>query len=309
MTELTAVANARTFDIRPIGGRIGAEIQGVALSPDLDAAIVAGIRAALLRHKVIFFRGQTHLDDEGQEGFARLLGEPYAHPTVPVAPGTRYTLDVNSAYGRANSWHTDITFVDAYPLASILRAEILPPAGGDTLWANTAAALADLPAGLRALAETLWAVHTNDYDYAANRSDVSAEQVNRFKSVFASTIYETEHPLVRVHPETGEHTLVLGHFVKKLVGLSTVDSANLFALLQNHVTRPENTVRWRWALGDVAIWDNRATQHYGVADYGDAIRVLRRVTIAGDVPVSVDGRRSIARKAPPRLPEAVDAAA
>ncbi|SOY65649.1 taurine dioxygenase, 2-oxoglutarate-dependent (fragment) [Cupriavidus phytorum] len=103
--------------------------------------------------------------------------------------------------------------------------------------------------------------------------------------------------MVRVHPETGERTLVLGHFVKKLLDYASADSAHLIAVLQGHVHRLENTVRWRWRAGDVAIWDNRATQHYAINDYGDAHRVVRRATVAGDIPVGVDGRRSKAVKA------------
>jgi alpha-ketoglutarate-dependent sulfate ester dioxygenase len=102
-----------------------------------------------------------------------------------------------------------------------------------------------------------------------------------------------------VHPTTGERTLLLGHFVKKILGLSTFDSANIFRVLQEHVTRLENTVRWRWAVGDVAVWDNQATQHYAINDYGDQRRLVRRVTVDGEVPVSIDGRRSVLRgKAP-----------
>jgi alpha-ketoglutarate-dependent sulfate ester dioxygenase len=114
--------------------------------------------------------------------------------------------------------------------------------------------------------------------------------------VFSSTLYETEHPVVRVHPETGERSLVLGSFVQRLVGFSRDDSERLYALLQGHVQKIENTVRWRWRAGDLAIWDNRATQHYAVNDYGDSRRVVRRTTIDGDKPVSVDGRHSVLRK-------------
>ena len=108
-------------------------------------------------------------------------------------------------------------------------------------------------------------------------------------------MFETEHPVVRVHPETGERSLVLGYFIQRLIGQTIGNSRTLFDLLQSHVTRPENTVRWRWQAGDVAFWDNQATQHYAVNDYGEQPRVMRRVTLAGDVPVSIDGLRSKAR--------------
>ncbi|MBP3962623.1 TauD/TfdA dioxygenase family protein [Paenibacillus lignilyticus] len=288
----------QSFEVRPVAGRIGAEIRGVTLSSQLEEETVSFIREALLKHKVIFFRGQHQLDDAGQEAFAQLLGDPVAHPTVPIKQGTDYVLELNSNHGgRADSWHTDVTFVDAYPQASILRAVVVPEFGGDTVWANTAAAYDNLPAELQKLVDGLWAVHSNEYDYAAYRSKpIDEEAETRYREVFVSTLYETEHPLVRVHPETGERTLILGHFVKRILGLSSTDSAQLFSLLQNHVTKLENTVRWRWAEGDVVIWDNRATQHYAVNDYGDQHRVVRRVTVDGDVPVSIDGRKSVTRK-------------
>jgi taurine dioxygenase len=279
--------------VRPIGGRIGAEVRGVTLSADLDDDAIAEINKALLEHKVLFFRGQSHLDDATQEAFAARFGETVAHPTVPsLASGSRL-LELDSKHGtRANSWHTDVTFVDAYPKISILRGVVIPPAGGDTVWANTAAAYANLPEPLRDLADKLWALHSNAYDYAATRQVADTESEREYRKQFTSTLYETEHPVVRVHPETGERTLVLGHFVQRFLGLSQRDSERLKELFHDHVTRLENTVRWRWTQGDVAIWDNRATQHYAVADYADAHRVVRRATVHGDVPLGIDGRRS-----------------
>jgi taurine dioxygenase len=281
------------LEIMPIAGRIGAEIRGVALSGDLDPATVAAIRAALVRHKVIFFRDQKALTDERHENFAALLGEPVAHPTVPVAEGSRYLLELDSKEGfAASSWHTDVTFVEAYPQASILRAITVPEAGGDTLWANGATAYEELPEPLKTLVDGLWAVHSNQYDYASVFASKDAKSAEERNKVFTSTVYETEHPVVRVHPETGERSLLVGHFVKHFVGLNNADSQRLFSVLQDHITKPENTVRWRWRAGDVAIWDNRATQHRAIADFGLQRRTLRRATVAGDVPVAIDGRRS-----------------
>lgn len=280
-----------------IGGRIGARVDGVRLGADLPADTVAAVRAALLRHKVIFFRGQHHLDDDGQLGFARLLGQPTAaHPTVRGS--TTHILPIDSERSRANSWHTDVTFVDRIPSASILRAIQLPPYGGTTTWANTVAAYAALPAPLKKLADQLWAVHTNAFDYAAEAEVVSDELDERlvaYREEFRSLHFETEHPVVQVHPETGERALLLGHFAREFVGLNTKESHALFHVLQDRVIRLENTVRWSWEAGDVAIWDNRATQHYAVADYDDHHRLLHRITLAGDVPVSIDGAHSIVR--------------
>lgn len=281
------------LDIVPVAGRIGAEVRGVRLSGDLDEVTVEAIKRALVRHKVIFFRGQTQLDDAAHEAFAGRLGEPLAHPTVPVAEGSRFLLELNSREGEAASqWHTDITFLPAFPAASILRALVIPAAGGDTLWANGVAAYEGLPPALNALVADLRAVHTNAYDYATARPEASDEQIRRHREVFASTVYETEHPVVHVHPVTGEKALLLGNFVKNFVGLNREDSSRLFQTLQEHITKPENTVRWRWQPGDVAIWDNRATQHRAIADFGKQKRHLRRATIAGSVPVAIDGTHS-----------------
>ncbi|WOK37215.1 TauD/TfdA family dioxygenase [Sphingomonas sp. C3-2] len=296
------------LDIVPVGGRIGAEIRGVALSGDLDDATIAAIRAAVVRHKVVFFRDQDTLDDARQEGFAERFGKPVAHPTVPVASGSKYLLELDSREGyAAASWHTDVTFVDAYPEASILRAITIPEAGGDTLWANGVTAYEELPDALKTLVDGLWALHTNAYDYAATFSGVSRAQLDQHRNVFASTVYETEHPVVRVHPESGERALLVGHFVKQFVGLNGQDSQRLFAILQDHITRPENTVRWRWRAGDVAIWDNRSTQHRAIADFGLQRRTLRRATIAGDVPIAIDGTRSrVIKPEPAPLLEAAE---
>lgn len=303
MTDLhNSYANARDksidLDVTPVTGTIGAIVNGVQLSGDLPAATVQAIQAALVRHKVLFFRDQQHLTDQEHEDFAALLGDPVAHPTVPVAEGSRYLLELDSKEGyAASSWHTDVTFVDAYPKASILRALTIPEAGGDTQWANGETAYEGLPEVLRQLVNNLWATHTNLYDYAsilqsAPDGESAAKRIKEHRNVFASTVYETEHPVVRVHPVSGQRSLLLGHFVKQFVGLNAADSARLFQTLQDHITKPENVVRWRWREGDVAIWDNQSTQHRATADFGLQRRTLRRATISGDVPVGIDGRQS-----------------
>lgn len=291
----TGTSSATGVTVTKIGGRIGARIDGVRLSGDLTPETVATIRSAILEHKVVFFRGQNHLDDEGQIAFAELLGPlTTAHPTVNTGSARVLALAANKGMA-ANSWHTDVTFVDRVPAFSVLRGVAIPAYGGTTNWANTVTAYETLPAPLKALVDNLWALHTNDYDYAAQSE--KAEQEHDRENVFSrreftKVLFQTEHPVVRVHPETGERSLVLGHFVKSFVGLNSAESHNLFQLLQARVTKLENTVRWTWAEGDVAIWDNRATQHYAVADFDEQYREVRRITVAGDVPVSIDGETS-----------------
>ena len=288
------LVDAEGLRIRLIAGALGAEISGVRLSGSLDPATFRDIEAALYKYKVIFFRGQNHLDDVEQESFARLFGALVPHPTVPSAQGTAGVLPIDSKTGsRADNWHTDVTFVADYPKVSVLRAVIIPEVGGDTVWANSALAYAKLPQPLKVFAESLRAIHTNTYDYASNRNEISPE-AQEYHGIFTAKHYETEHPVVRVHPVTGERGLLLGHFIKKFVGVSVRDSRRIFELFQEHATSPDNIVRWSWKSGDVGIWDNRATQHRAINDYGDEPRLLRRSTVQGDVPVGVDGRESVA---------------
>lgn len=290
---MTLMREVRTeVRIEQLGGRIGARVEGVRLGGDLDEARVAAIRAALLRHKVLFFPGQGHLDDEEQIGFAERFGPlTSAHPTVNT--GSARVLRVTANQGMAaNAWHTDVTFVDRIPAISVLRAVVLPAFGGNTVWANTVAAYEGLAEPLRALVDRLWAVHTNSYDYAQRDEEHEQPDALYSRDDFVSQLFETRHPVVRVHPETGERSLVLGHFVRDFDGFNQSESSTLFHLLQQRITRLENTLRWVWSPGDVAMWDNRATQHYAVADFDTQPREMRRITVAGDVPVAPDGRRS-----------------
>ena len=302
--QATALAGApdrpdeyRYIEVAKVGGSLGAIVSGIKVSGELPADAVAELRSALLAHRVVFLRDQQHAGDAEQLAFARLLGQvTRPHPTV--GGDGKAILPIDSEQGKANSWHTDVTFVDRVPAISILRAITLPPYGGTTVWANTVAAYRRLTPALQALVNSLRAVHSNLYDYADSRPVIGGVDVKeeRYRDEFRRLEFETEHPVVRLHPETGEPSLLLGHFVRSFVGLSSTDSSDLFQLLQRHVTRLENTVRWTWRAGDIAIWDNRATQHYAVADYDDLPRRLHRITIAGDLPIGISGDLSVPLK-------------
>ena len=294
---LPAPGRYQHIDVTQVGGSIGAVIGGIRIGGEASPAAVTELRAALLRHKVVFLRDQFHATDADQLAFARLLGATTRpHPTV--SGDGQAILPIDSEQGKANSWHTDVTFVDRVPAISLLRAITLPPYGGTTVWANTAEAYRRLHPALKALVGGLRAVHTNLYDYAAERPQIGGIDVREedYREQFRHLEFETEHPVVRIHPETGEPTLLLGHFVRSFTGLSTADFNDLFAVLQRHITRLENTVRWTWRDGDMAIWDNRATQHYAVADYDSLPRLLHRITIAGEIPVGISGDTSVVRK-------------
>ena len=293
------LATAAHVDVTPLAGHVGAQISGVDTGVPVSDDAVAKIREALLDYKVVFLRGQS-LNYRRQVAFAERLGPlTLGHPTLASPPGQPLLEEIDSRKGgKVNYWHTDVTFVDRPPAFTVLHAVVIPPIGGDTIWANTVSAYQSLPADLRELADRLRVLHTNDYDYA--RTFSRGEQVDPATAAahaeFVSTVYETEHPLVRVHPETSERSLVLGGFARTVLGFTPQASRDLIRLLQEYITRPEQTVRWRWREDDLAIWDNRATQHYAIADYGTAHRRGERVTVAGPIPVGVDGRPSVAIK-------------
>ncbi|EDY57975.1 MULTISPECIES: TauD/TfdA family dioxygenase [Streptomyces] len=280
------------IEIRKVTANIGAQVFGVDLAEPLDEETAAALRDALNTHKALVF-SDVHLDDEGQQAFARHFGDlTTAHPTVPAVDGAPNVLPVDSEGGRAaNHWHTDVTFVLNPPQASTLRSLTIPPYGGETLIANSAAAYRDLPEPLRRLADDLWAEHTNDYDYAVPEETLDEEQAAR-RAQFTSIKYRTVHPVVRVHPLTGERGLFIGGFAQRIVGLSTGESRKLLDLLQSYVTRPENLLRHRWSENQLVLFDNRITQHYAVDNYDGLPRRLHRVTVAGDVPVGIEGKES-----------------
>jgi alpha-ketoglutarate-dependent sulfate ester dioxygenase len=279
------------FSFRKLTARIGAEVTGHNPALELDTDAITELRGALSEHKALLFRGVS-IDDDGQQRFARYFGElTRAHPTVSAVPGAPNILPVDSEQGRANHWHTDVTFVVNPPQVSTLRSIVVPAYGGETLIANTGSAYRDLPAPLRAFADSLQAVHTNDFDYAVPAAILNKAERDK-RAQFISTKYETVHPVVRVHPLTGEHGLYIGGFAQRLVGLSGGESRDILRLLQAYVTRPENVLRVSWQPGQLVLFDNRITQHYAIDNYDDLPRRLNRVTVAGDIPVGVDGKQS-----------------
>lgn len=275
------------FEVIKKAGRLGAEIRGVKLGEDIDTETLQALQNAVQEHQVLFFKNQGHLDDATHEAFATKLGELYAHPTVPVKENSKSIFELDSEKGaKANIWHTDVTFVPDVPKYSVLRGAKIPSVGGDTVWSNTHTAYEDLPEDLKKLADNLWAVHSNKFDYAAPGQD---KEYNR--KVFASTVYETRHPVVHVHKETGKKHLLLGGFVRHFEGYTTSQTEALLSIFQSYVTRLENTVRWNWDEGDVVIWDNLATQHYAIADY-DEQRIVRRITVGKNVPFNANNEKS-----------------
>ncbi|MGW1717654.1 TauD/TfdA dioxygenase family protein [Streptomyces sp. NPDC002156] len=280
------------IEIQKVTANIGARVSGVDIAKPLDEEQISAIREALNVHKALVF-DEVDLDDEGQQAFVRHFGDlTTAHPTVSAVDGAPNVLPVDSERGRAaNHWHTDVTFVLNPPQASTLRSITIPPYGGETLIASSAAAYRDLPEPLRQLADNLWAEHTNDYDYAVPDEDLDEQQAAQ-RAQFTSINFRTAHPVVRVHPVTGERGLFIGGFAQRIVGLSVGESRKILDIFQAYVTRPENVLRHRWSPNQLVLFDNRITQHYAIDNYDGQPRRLHRVTIAGDIPVGIEGKES-----------------
>jgi taurine dioxygenase len=288
-----ATSLAADLDLDRLGPNFGAIVRGLDLAT-ADDAQVAAVRQALTEHKVLFFPSQD-LDPDTHVALGNRMGRLTAsHPVVPgidEAHAEIYALD-SADNGFADVWHTDVTFVRRPPLGSILRAVTLPPYGGDTNWADLELAFASLSEPVQRLAEQLTAVHdgTREFGYylaQRRQGEGSLWEGERFRA-----LEPVEHPVVRVHPETGRKSLFVNPgFTDHIVGVSGAESRHLLDLFYAHITKPEHIVRHRWTVGDVAMWDNRATVHYANRDYGDARRVMHRITLRGDEPVGVDALR------------------
>jgi alpha-ketoglutarate-dependent taurine dioxygenase len=293
--------------VRPLSGYTGAEIGGVDLTEPLEPETVAQIRAALLEWKVVFFRNQA-IDHAAQIRFGRYFGEvtlahpyegdtapsgyPEIHTVSPAAYDERYGANYRRRETNPNGpgWHADVTPLINPPAASILRAEVVPPYGGDTQFTNVAKAFEGLSDPLKHLIKGLSAEHRFGYAHGTRRHGEPIEHLLDAKPLAAI------HPVVRIHPETGEPVIYVNPgFTKQIVELAPRESRHLLDLLFEQVGRPEYTVRFKWEAGSVAFWDNRSALHLAPRDYEHVghDRVLHRITLVGDVPIGADGRRSV----------------
>jgi taurine dioxygenase len=274
----------RHIQVRPIAGALGAEIEGVDAARSLPAEVIAEIRRAVLDHLVIFLRNQK-LTPQAQLAFAQRFGEPMEYPQLKGLPECPLiTPVVKLEHERVNFggiWHSDTTYLERPPMASMLYAIEVPPYGGDTLFANQYLAYETLSDGYRKMLDGLIGVSSSlKADASRTREDRLRAAGVEHKALIA------EHPVVRTHPETGRKALYVnvGH-TTHFVGLTEDESRPLLDFLFQHQVRPEFTCRFRWEPGSLAFWDNRCTQHNPVNDYQGFRRVMHRVTLAGDKPV------------------------
>jgi taurine dioxygenase len=273
------------LDVRPLSGALGAEILGIDLAHDLGDDTVAAIRAAWLEHLVIFFRQQT-LSPAQFLQLASRFGEPVEYPFVKGLDGfPQITPVIKLEHEKINFgglWHSDTAYLERPPMATMLIARETPPRGGDTLFANMYLAYETLSEGMRRMLDGLVVVNSSA------KADVTKTREDRVRDSAkddARREYVAEHPVVRIHPETGRKALYAnGGHALRFRDMTVEESAPLLSYLFSHATRPEFTCRFRWEEGSIALWDNRCTQHNPVNDYHGFRRVMHRVTLKGDVP-------------------------
>ena len=284
--------NYQTIDVAPISGALGAIVSGVDLSRDLDNATASDIHQALLDHCVIFFRDQ-HMTPEQHLALGRRFGTLNIHEFVEAMPGHPEILVVakheNDTRNFGGGWHSDVTYLEEPALGSILYALEVPPYGGDTMFANQYLAYETLSDGMKKMLDGLVAMHSarQPYGIDANSSYAGLNGLSAMKILRSETAHrETEHPVVRTHPETGRKCLYVNRaFSSRFKDMTVEESRPLMEYLWEHAVRPEFTCRFRWEKNSIAFWDNRCVQHRAMWDYWPNARTGNRVTVKGDRPV------------------------
>jgi taurine dioxygenase len=273
------------FEVRLIAGALGAELHGVDLCVELSAETIGAIRQALLDHGVIFFRDQD-LPPDRLLALARRFGAPVEYPFLKGIEGFPEIITVSKLEDEkvnfGGVWHSDTTYLQEPPMATLLVAREVPEAGGDTIFANQYLAYETLSDGMKRLLAGLKGVASSA---KADSSRTREDRIKSDGSADARKLLTAEHPVVRTHPETGRKALYVNraHTVG-FAGMTEEESTPLLEFLFHHQIRPEFTCRFRWTVGSLAIWDNRCAQHYAVNDYAGQRRIMQRVTLAGDRP-------------------------
>ena len=275
-----------SIDIHPLSPALGAQISGIDLNRDLTGEQRNVIEQALLDHQVLFFQDQP-ITPQQQARFAAHFGDLHIHPIYPNVPEQPEVLILDTAVTdvRDNAvWHTDVTFLPTPALGAVLSAKQVPAYGGDTLWASGIAAFEALSRPMQALLDGLTATHDFTRSFPLERFGNTAEDLARWEETRRKNP-PLSHPVIRTHPVSGRKALFVNDgFTTRINELEAAESEAILKLLFAHGTRPEFTLRWHWQVNDVAMWDNRVTQHYAVDDYRPQRRVMHRATILGDAP-------------------------
>jgi len=275
------------LDIEPVTPSIGGIVRGIDLSQALDDATFSAIEAGLMDRQVLFFRDQE-ITAEQQRDFAARFGPLHIHPIYPRSDRVPEIMILDTELNdlRDNAlWHSDVSFSVTPPLGAVLVARKVPQAGGDTLWASATAAYDGLPEVLKRLLDGLTATNDLAKSFPEARFGATAAALAQLEKAKRDNP-PVSHPVIRMHPVTGRRAIFVNEgFTTRIDGLDADSSETLLNLLYRHMTRPEYTVRWRWRQGDVAVWDNRVTQHYATDDYRPHQRIMHRATIIGERPV------------------------
>lgn len=275
-----------SFTIRPLSPAIGAVVDGINVGEAQPDAAIAALRAALLRHHVIFFENQA-ITPRQQRDFSARFGLLHSHPVYPPLPDVPEVMVLDNHPGNPthnDNWHSDTTFLPEPPMGALLHAYDIPPSGGDTIWANMEMAAAALSAPLRAFLAGLSAEHSFMRAFPPNWTVSKNAGSEKYEKAVRENPPEI-HPVIRTHPETGADILNVNYgFTTKIKGLRGNESRMLLQFLHAHMQKPEFQVRWRWKKGDIAFWDNRSTQHYAVNDYLPHRRIMHRTLLKGDRP-------------------------
>jgi|TARA_B100000795_G_scaffold53966_1_gene35355 taurine dioxygenase len=272
------------FDVKLIGGALGAQLDGVDLAESLSKEVLQEIRKLLVKHEVIFFRDQK-ISYEQHKEMADFFGPLQTHPaygTVKGFPEITILESTAEKPTKIEEWHTDMTFREHPPMGSILRSKICPPNGGDTLWSSMTAAYDALSEPMKLFLDDLNAEHDFSYGFKDSLAEPGGRE--RLKDAVEANP-PVRHPVIRVHPESGKKVIFVNSlFTTKILELSRNESCSILNFLYDHVTTPEFTCRFNWEPDSIAFWDNRSTQHKPVNDYFPEHRMLERITIDGDKP-------------------------
>jgi len=262
-----------SIKITPLTGSVGALVEGVNLNEPVDRATFEVLHQAFLDAGVLVWRGQ-HLRPDAHVAFAQMWGTPAQNnpldPSVPGYPGLIQVTKIPKATASTEAWHSDSIYTKVPPKISILSSVVVPH-GGDTMWCNQYSSYDRLSPTMQRMLEGL-------------RVRFTGLRLARMRGIDA--IPEAVHPMVRTHPETRRRALYVGHpdTAQQIEGMTIAESRPLLDFLYEHSTTPDNVYRHMWQVGDVVMWDNRCTMHYAVHDYGEAERVLNRITLQGEVP-------------------------
>lgn len=281
------------INVEPVSGALGAIISGVDLGRDLDSnEVISGIHDALMQHCVIFFRDQ-HMTPDQHIALGRKFGSLNVHDYVKAMDGHPEIIvvakDEKATRNFGGGWHSDVTYLEAPAMGSILYAKEVPAYGGDTIYANMYLAYESLSPGMKRMLDGMTAIHTaRDVYGPSGRTAMGYNRNETSMTILPSKQAEgeMEHPVVRTHPETGRKTLFVNSgFTVRFKDMTEEESAPLLNFLFDHCARPEFNCRFRWEKNSVAFWDNRAVQHYALNDYNGQRRTMHRVTVNGDRPV------------------------